>query len=608
MRRLIIFLLIASLAAASPLDAGRATQTVTVGNDITIEPKTPNYVVESMEARVSWLPQDSYRQDVKSLTTTPSATRDGEHLVFTWTSPKQDTLTFQLNSTVTTSNAYYPVTDPGTFPTNTLPPELSTYLEPQPIIDITPAIQRTAIDVARNASTTYDAAVRVAAWINEEINYSLSTLTREASQPSSWVLKNKKGVCDEITSLYISMLRSIGIPARFTYGMAYTNIDDAYGGHGWAEVYIDGNWVPMDPTYGQYGYVDAGHVTMGHSLDANRPAVLYTSKARNAQLSTTPLRLDTALVQDEPKTPTVDVQATPRHATTSLNSDNIIDTTVRNTASHYTPISLTLTLPDELDGERSKTLILKPGEERRVAWHVTVDDLDDAYRYTFPVTVRTGRGANATTTFQGTADGPTYDVTTKQSSQESHTLSCAAPPRIYTGSTVTITCTTNHDQICHDECTSTNGTTTYTKTIRNAGVTTYSFTAGDTTDLVTIDAITEPHVDIVTADTRSTGDTTNVKFNVTSQGTPVNTTVTFAFQGETQTWNLTTLNHQPFDVTIPTSTLTFQNEYEIRVTYHDKLGKTYQALNDERFTYEPATHWATIRTYMNELALWLQTF
>lgn len=57
----------------------------------------------------------------------------------------------------------------------------------------------------------------------------------------------KSGLCYDYASLFASMLRSIGVPAKLVKG--YTSAQpDVY--HAWTEVYVDGRWMILDPTQG----------------------------------------------------------------------------------------------------------------------------------------------------------------------------------------------------------------------------------------------------------------------------------------------------------------------------------------------------------------------
>ena len=89
----------------------------------------------------------------------------------------------------------------------------------------------------------------------------------------------KKGNCTDFHSLFIAMLRSRGIPARFTIGfpLGATSVGEIPGYHCWAEFYAGGQWVPVDASEAwkhpplrnyYFGHLDADRVafTMGRDL------------------------------------------------------------------------------------------------------------------------------------------------------------------------------------------------------------------------------------------------------------------------------------------------------------------------------------------------------
>ena len=66
-----------------------------------------------------------------------------------------------------------------------------------------------------------------------------------------YVLEEKHGDCGQVSLLYISLMRSLGVPARWESGWMLhpgeTNL------HDWAEVYFEGvGWVPVDVSFGRY--------------------------------------------------------------------------------------------------------------------------------------------------------------------------------------------------------------------------------------------------------------------------------------------------------------------------------------------------------------------
>lgn len=112
--------------------------------------------------------------------------------------------------------------------------------------------------------------------LSEFVSYYLEydPLYEPSSTPSSQIFNQQVGVCGEFSSLLISMLRTVGIPARFVSGFAYSNLGEAtctnFWPHSWVEVYVpDYGWIQIDPTYKEYFNVDAGHVKLYHAIDSS---------------------------------------------------------------------------------------------------------------------------------------------------------------------------------------------------------------------------------------------------------------------------------------------------------------------------------------------------
>lgn len=62
------------------------------------------------------------------------------------------------------------------------------------------------------------------------------------------VLDAGAGDCNEHTVLYVALARALGLPARTAVGLVY--LDGSFFYHAWPEVWL-GEWVAMDPTFGQ---------------------------------------------------------------------------------------------------------------------------------------------------------------------------------------------------------------------------------------------------------------------------------------------------------------------------------------------------------------------
>jgi transglutaminase-like putative cysteine protease len=107
----------------------------------------------------------------------------------------------------------------------------------------------TTFDISREA-TPYAALVLLNETMLKHIAYlpGTTSVTTKASQ--AW--STGSGVCQDFTHISISLLRAVGIPARYVSGYLYTGsgeIGETVEGesHSWVEAWI-GYWHPIDPT------------------------------------------------------------------------------------------------------------------------------------------------------------------------------------------------------------------------------------------------------------------------------------------------------------------------------------------------------------------------
>jgi transglutaminase-like putative cysteine protease len=88
---------------------------------------------------------------------------------------------------------------------------------------------------------------------------------------SLWACDSRRGNCTDFHSVFISLMRAKGIPARFEIGfpLGETPAGEIAGYHCWAEFYVDGTgWVPVDIS--EAWKAPAKHDYFFGSLDANR--------------------------------------------------------------------------------------------------------------------------------------------------------------------------------------------------------------------------------------------------------------------------------------------------------------------------------------------------
>ncbi|MCX6707745.1 MAG: transglutaminase-like domain-containing protein, partial [Candidatus Woesearchaeota archaeon] len=256
-------------------------------------------------------------------------------------------------------------------------------------------------------------------WVNSNVKYTLETLTAEASQKSSWVMTNREGVCDEITSLFISMLRSLGIPARFVAGISYTNsplFDNKWGPHGWAEVYFPGyGWVPYDVTYGEYGWVDPTHIVNKVSNDAGKITSTYqwrASSSVNVNVEDLNTKVDVVEI-GEPADPDIEMNVEVLNDNVNFGSYDLVTASITNLRDYYVSRDIFISNTNRINiiDSASKHLLLRPGEVRELQWLIQVDpDLNNDYIYTFPIEVYDLENTTAMTTFTSVAEAESYSL------------------------------------------------------------------------------------------------------------------------------------------------------------------------------------------------------
>ncbi|HEY0224209.1 MAG TPA: transglutaminase family protein [Pseudolabrys sp.] len=102
--------------------------------------------------------------------------------------------------------------------------------------------------------------------LNREITFDTSPTV--AATTAAEAFKLKRGVCQDLTHIFIAAARRLGVPARYIGGHFYRadGVTEQDAGHAWVEAYIDGlGWVGFDPTNG-ISTTDA-HVRVAAGLD-----------------------------------------------------------------------------------------------------------------------------------------------------------------------------------------------------------------------------------------------------------------------------------------------------------------------------------------------------
>jgi hypothetical protein len=128
-------------------------------------------------------------------------------------------------------------------------------------------IRNKSLIITKNAKNRWQAAEMIANWLYKNIIKTMRVTIPSAIE----VFNSMKGDCNEHSTLFAAMARSIGLPAKICAGLVYQ--DDGFYYHAWNEVYIDGQWLPIDATLNRI-YMDAAHIKLAEgSLDSQTDIV-----------------------------------------------------------------------------------------------------------------------------------------------------------------------------------------------------------------------------------------------------------------------------------------------------------------------------------------------
>src|SRR3989344_4797070 len=372
---ILIFILVIHSVGAEDIEAEAVESYLNYGNvdaivkvsltiDVSADGSSP--LLDEMVTRLIFKPFDTEQQSVRDLgvesSKDPKINDEEEEVVYAWSNAVLGTLEFGYNAKVKVNNKFPIIINKIKFPIQSLDSSLVKYIQPGEKIVITDAISRKASEIVAGDYDLFSVVYKLAKWSNENIEYDLNTLTEKAVQDSQWVLDHRKGVCDELTNLFISMARSLGIPARFISGMVYTNTLYDWGAHGWAEVYFPGiGWVPYDPTFGQYGYIDPGHIKMKNSFDSSEPAIKYTWRSRDIDVETGELDIKVNLLSKGGTfTSPIEIEAQLLKDEVKFNSYVPLRATVKNNNNFYVASTIYVSKAPGLKGDSSISVSLKP--------------------------------------------------------------------------------------------------------------------------------------------------------------------------------------------------------------------------------------------------------
>ncbi len=465
---LIFIILLLSSVVAAQVENYNDVQTLSINliiqQSITVNYKTSSATLQSVTASIIFIPIEDTRQKIINLNTqtTPEGKvkQDPQQVTINWENTKDQSLSYKIQATVQTKNSFPKIKQKMHFPLDQLDQDVNKYTQPTEFIDLTPEIEAKAREIIGQDDDLFSVVFKLADWTQNNINYDLSTLTAEAVQKSSWVLSHKEGVCDEMTNLFISMLRSVGIPAKFISGMVYSNVGFTWGLHGWAEVYFPNvGWLPFDVTFQQYGWLDPSHMKLKENVDSGAPSSQYEWKGNDVDLKVGKLDIQAQVKESQGKIQSpITITAAPVRKDVGFGSFVPLQVNIENPNDFYVAPTIYVRKATPLTEKNAKAILLPPHTDNILYWIMQVPaDLDKKFVYTSSLEVQSGFNDIAKTELKYADNFPFFskeeaEKIVKKAQHEnkqeiSVELSCIPNQKVYySNETAVIACTITNGQ------------------------------------------------------------------------------------------------------------------------------------------------------------------
>ncbi|MFX0082103.1 MAG: transglutaminase family protein [Candidatus Hodarchaeota archaeon] len=149
------------------------------------------------------------------------------------------------------------------------------YLQPTEFFDFNKSsVNKKAKEITENLKTEKEKAIALFYWVRDEIKYNMLTYIPQIKEnfKASVTLRRRNGFCVSKSILLSSFARAVGIPARIHLVDLINHkisprIADFMGTwtmhyHGYSELYINGKWVKLTPSFDQGTAIKGGFLPM----------------------------------------------------------------------------------------------------------------------------------------------------------------------------------------------------------------------------------------------------------------------------------------------------------------------------------------------------------
>lgn len=220
-----------------------------------------------------------------------------------------------------------------------------------------PFIRNKVLELKSN-DDTLEILHNFAEYINKNMIYDLNV---QDLKKASEIMQNKRGVCSHYTTLFMAFARSIGLPVKYITGMAYSNEEKKFREHAWAEVWLGEKygWVPYDPTYREYGWIDAYHIKLKESHDSSTKAIEYQY---TGEISPGKINIDTFIL-GAGNLKQLPLSFSIRPIIPETGMDSYVPLEIKAKIDYYLSLPVFLATAPGYFGSFEKTILLKPAQE-----------------------------------------------------------------------------------------------------------------------------------------------------------------------------------------------------------------------------------------------------
>ncbi len=322
---------------------------------------------------------------------------EGNRIVeFAWT-PTSSTQTLRFHAVVhTDERAFKPIPAPA---------PSAAYTEGSRYVTFFPESKSLAQTITAPAVSDEERLVLLTDWVNHYVKYE-GVGYRDILLTSSEVYQAKSGKCSEYAHLLLALLRELNIPARFVAGLVFTG--DEWGAHAWVEAYVNGRWVPLDPTYGEALVLDGTHLKFAQATDQAGVSEVVRVTGFNVDASrvqfTRTQSVNTLAHHDFKGLYSLSVTAPQQ----SLGPGSLVQISARLDGGAKTlAVPLSLSVPKELTlfDSVDRLTYLPAGATRDVEWRGQLPtQLETGYRYNYSAEV-SGLGQQVSSSFIAQSGG-----------------------------------------------------------------------------------------------------------------------------------------------------------------------------------------------------------